>query len=88
MISYFKTIVDSLICCCQLTAFPKFETKYLCSLSDLHEIHEQIYMSFVLVWHKMLTIREHPVLSSGLGDSNRPRISGIHVSFWVLELPV
>ena len=42
----------------------------------------------IVVWHKMLTIREHPVLSSGFGDSNRPRILGIHVSFGILELPM
>ena len=34
----------------------------------------------------MLTSREHPVLSSGFGDSNHPRISWIHVSFWIFKL--
>ena len=31
----------------------------------------------ILVWQKMLTNREHQVISLGFGDSNCPRISGI-----------
>ena len=30
----------------------------------------------------MVTNCEHPVVSSGFGDLNRPRISRIHVCFW------
>ena len=30
----------------------------------------------------------YKLCTPGLGDSNRPRISGIHVSFWILELPM
>ena len=42
----------------------------------------------ILVWHKILIRREHPDLSSGFEDLNRPRILGIHDSVWILELPM
>ena len=50
----------------------------------------QLYVTFSkhVKWRLSCTIREHPVLSSGFGDLNRPRISGIHVSIWILKLPL